>query len=68
MDITTIFGLVAVVINLGGLFVMVVVKFNDLKHLQQQVRDIKECIKDIKDKLINFESRISRIEGKLCGK
>lgn len=45
--------------------ILVVVKFNDLKHISDDVRETKNDVSDIKELQLQHEGRISRLEGKL---
>lgn len=50
------------------LAVVVLIKFNDMKHLEKDVTTIKDTMGDIQRRQIDHESRISRVEGRLNGK
>jgi len=65
-----IFGSIGVVVLLLQVFMFVVIKFNDLKHLSRSVGEIKSTLHEISEdiKVINkdissVKERISRIEG-----
>ena len=55
------FQFLSTVLTLGAL---VLIKFNDLKHLGLNVKELKEGQKDINKKLYNHAERISKLEGK----
>jgi len=52
---------VSTMLTLGAL---ILIKFNDLKHLSISVNELKEGQKSIDKKLYNHAQRISKIEGK----
>lgn len=51
--------------------ILVAIRLNDLKHLEQRINDLSKSISDklnkIDDTLKDHEKRLSRIEGKLNG-
>lgn len=63
MELSTvhyIFSLVVLVINIA---MFVAIKFNDLKHLEISVKDLKDNIIKNGDKVDSLSERISRMEG-----
>jgi len=42
-----------------------IIKFNDLCHLEKGVNEIKDCVKELSHKIDNLTERVSKIEGKL---
>jgi hypothetical protein len=57
----TIGVIVQTAISILSIIVMLTVKFNDIKHIGEDVSEIKKTI-------MKHEARISFIEGKLNGK
>lgn len=51
--------------SIFSLIVLVVIKFNDLTHFDKMLTEIKIKVGEIDKRLIDHESRISRIEGKI---
>jgi len=49
------------------LMILIGIKMNDLKHISDEMRDIKKVVDEINKKIVEHESRISKIEGKLNG-
>jgi hypothetical protein len=47
------------------LIILVAIKMNDIKHIVDEIEEIKKIIDEINKKIIEHESRISKIEGKL---
>ena len=43
--------------------IFIVIKFNDLKHLESSISEIKSMIRDYGKKLDNNVERIAKIEG-----
>ena len=44
--------------------IFIVIKFNDLKHLEESVKDLTKTLTATNEKLIGTSERISKIEGK----
>jgi hypothetical protein len=42
----------------------IVVKFNDLAHLEKSVKELTETLKETNNKLVGTAERIAKIEGK----
>ena len=42
-----------------------VVKFNDFKHLEKSVEEIKSCLCKVDDKVDKLSEKVALIEGKL---
>jgi len=61
MSIMTIGVIVQIAISILSIIVMLTVKFNDIKHIGEDVNEIKKTI-------MKHEARISFLEGKLNGK
>lgn len=59
-----IFQGIMVSIALLQVIVLVAIKLNDIKHIDQTIMEIKEQLKDIQQKVLEHERRLSRIEGK----
>ena len=49
------------------LIILVAIKMNDIKHIADEIQSIKKVVDDINKKILEHESRISKIEGKLNG-
>jgi hypothetical protein len=56
----------AISLFLAGANVMIfcVVKFNDIKHIQQDIKDMKKLLEDSAKREITNGERIANIEGK----
>ena len=63
--ITKLFPITLMVIQL---IILVAIKMNDIKHIADEVREIKKTVNDAYNKILDHECRISRIEGKLFNK
>ncbi len=46
-------------------FAFLIMKFNDLKHLDKDMKFVGKELKEIKDKVGDLSERVSKIEGKL---
>lgn len=44
--------------------IFIVIKFNDMKHIEAAVNEIKECVEEIRKENNKQGERISKIEGK----
>lgn len=44
--------------------IFIVIKFNDLKHLEESVKDLTKTLTATNEKLIGTAERIAKIEGK----
>lgn len=60
-------NLVGIVLALGNLVVLVIVKFNDITHIANDMKDIKTDMGKLTDKIEIHGERISHIEGKMNG-
>ena len=56
------FSITVAIVNIT---VLIAMKFNDLKHVQKDLDEIKEDLKCFRDKFIKLDERVSKIEGKL---
>jgi len=56
--------LISVFITGANCMIFIVIKFNDLKHLEESVKGLTETLKDTNSKLIGTSERIAKIEGK----
>jgi uncharacterized protein (DUF1330 family) len=50
------------------LIILVAIKMNDMKHIADEIRDIKKVVEDINKKILEHECRIAKLEGRLNGK
>ena len=55
--------IVAIGISLVNVIVLISIKFNDLRHLEKNVKEMKEDFKCYIKKLYNLAQRIAKIEG-----
>lgn len=55
--------LLSVFITGANCMIFIVIKFNDLKHLEQSVKDLTDTLKDTNKKLDGNAERIAKIEG-----
>jgi hypothetical protein len=55
----------AILSAIGNIIILLAVKFNDLKHVQKDLDEIKEDLKCFRDKFIRLDERVSKIEGRL---
>jgi len=62
--ISTIASLVSLFIAGVNCAIFVVIKFNDLSHLDKDVNGIKNTLSNIDKKLDNTTERLAKIEGK----
>ncbi len=60
-------SLVGIVLAVGNLVVLIVIKFNDIGHIANDVKDIKTDMGKLTDKVDLHAERISKIEGKMNG-
>ena len=44
--------------------IFIVIKFNDLKHLESSVKELTEALKETNKALISTGERISKLEGR----
>ena len=56
------FSIFTAIINVAVLLAM---KFNDLKHVQKDLDEIKTDLKCFRDKFVRLDERVSTIEGRL---
>lgn len=63
--------LIAIISSLGALFIaganlmiFMIIKFNDLKHLEESVKRIEKTCSEIWNKVDSTAERVSKIEGK----
>jgi len=61
---TIVIGVIAIV----NLIVLISIKFNDLRHLEKDVSELKTDFKHYVKKLYSLAQRVAKIEGKLNGK
>jgi hypothetical protein len=64
-------GTLALIASLSGLFIagancaiFVIIKFNDIKHISEDIREIKNSISCIDKKLYTNAEKIGEIEGR----
>ena len=50
------------------LIILVVIKMNDIKHIADEIQDIKKVVDEINRKILEHECRIAKLEGRLNGK
>lgn len=55
----------ALVFNIITVIIVISTKFNDLKHLERNVNDIKDDLERIDKKTDRLSERVSNIEGRL---
>lgn len=62
-----IFGMVT---TIGNLIALMLIKFNDMKHLELGFKELKNEVKEgvskIQGDLVYHGERIARIEGRMC--
>lgn len=68
MDFSVIHYSVSLIILFINVAMFVAIKFNDLKHLEISVKDLKESIDATGGKVDNLAERVSHMEGKLSVK
>ena len=63
--------LIATIASLSGLFIagancaiFIIIKFNDMKHIADDIKEIKNSISCIDKKLYTDAEKIAKIEGK----
>jgi len=56
-------GLIALFIAGFNAAIFVVIKFNDLKHLDEAMKEIKNELCEVRNKAIELAERISKLEG-----
>jgi hypothetical protein len=63
--------IISIVASLVGLFVagancaiFCIIKFNDLRHLEESVKELTNILKETNSKLEGTAERIAKIEGK----
>ena len=64
--------IIALIASLSGLLIagancaiFIIIKFNDMKHIADDIKEIKEDLKCFREKFIRLDERVSKIEGKL---
>jgi len=64
--------LISMLASLSGLFIagancaiFIIIKFNDMKHIADDIKEIKNSQMKTAEKLDNLSERVSNIEGKL---
>ena len=64
--------IIALIASLSGLLIaganyaiFIIIKFNDMKHIADDIKEIKEDLKCFRDKFIRLDERVSTIEGRL---
>jgi uncharacterized protein YoxC len=55
----------SVIVAIANILILVAVKFNDLKHLQADLDEMKKDLKCVKDNFMKLDERVSNIEGKI---
>jgi hypothetical protein len=50
------------------LVILVTMRMNDIKHISNDIRDIKKSIDEFYRKILDHECRIAKLEGKHNGK
>jgi hypothetical protein len=63
--ITKVYPLILTVLQI---MLLVAIKMNDLKHISDEIQDIKKVVDEINKKILDHECRIAKLEGKLNGK
>jgi len=56
--------LLSVFITGANCMIFIVIKFNDLKHLEASMKNLTETLKETNIKLVGTSERIAKIEGK----
>ncbi len=68
MELSSIMSIIGIGISLliagFNAAIFVVIKFNDMVHLDKNLQEIKDSLKELDKKLDNNAERISAIEGK----
>jgi uncharacterized membrane-anchored protein YhcB (DUF1043 family) len=49
---------------IGNVIILLAVKFNDLKHVQKDLEEIRDSIKCIESKLYENMEKVGKLEGK----
>jgi hypothetical protein len=57
--------IISVVVTLFNAAMFLIIRCNDLKHLEISVKDLKATVEKTGDKLDSLSERISSMEGKL---
>jgi peptidoglycan hydrolase CwlO-like protein len=64
--------ILAVVLSLSGVFlagvnaaIFAIIKFNDLKHMQESLQRIEKKQTDMEEKLDSVAERVSKVEGRI---
>jgi len=65
MEFSTIHYAISLIILIINLAMFIAIKFNDLKHLEIAVKELRQTNKETGEKVDKLSNRISRIEGKL---
>ena len=69
MNVNFSINVAVIFIAILNLICVITMKFNDFKHIEEDVTEIKKDVKEsIIPKIFNLIDRISRVEGKLNGK
>jgi len=69
MNVNFSINVAVIFIAILNLICIITMKFNDFKHIEEDVTEIKKDVKEsIIPKIFNLIDRISRVEGKLNGK
>ena len=55
--------ILSIVITIFNATVFMVIKFNDLKHLEMSVKDLKTTVQKNSDKIDSIGERLSKLEG-----
>ena len=55
----------SVLITIGNIIILLAVKFNDLKHVQKELTEIKNNQRETDRRLDKLSERVSKIEGRL---
>jgi hypothetical protein len=72
MDIRSTAAVVSATVSvcgfLGGIVLFCIIKFNDMRHIELNLKEIKTDVKDIKKTLDIHGQEISHIKGTMCVK
>jgi inner membrane protein involved in colicin E2 resistance len=60
--------LFVVIISIVNVIVLITIKVNDIRHLSQDVSELKQDVKTYIKKLYSLAQRVAKIEGKISKK
>jgi len=63
MDFSVVNYSISLIALIANICMFIAIKFNDLRHLELSVKDLKATVEKTGDKLDSLSERISRMEG-----